>query len=262
MGFIKITDLNFSYDDQVVFKKLNFSLNKNKTLSIIGTPNSGKTTLLKILNGDLDSKGSVFISGVEVSKANKEALKQLIAVVFRDTSFVCDTVKEELRFSLENINMDPKEINKRISDINTYFGINKILNKSLDNLSMNDRVLVLILSYAISTPTYLAIDDLLVYLDKRTKLLLLNYLNSKNIYLINVTSDMEDALYTDYILCLYNGISAIDGRTLDVLKNEKLLKRLGFALPFYVDLSLQLKSYGLVNRIYLNKEMLVQNIWK
>ena len=63
-------------------------------------------------------------------------------------------------------------------------------------------------------------------------------------------------------LCLYNGISAIDGKTLDVLKNEKVLKRLGLSLPFYVDLSIQLKLYGLVNKIYLNKEMLVRNLWK
>ena len=262
MGTIKITDLNFSYDDIEVFKNLNFDLKNKKTLSIIGTPNSGKTTLLKLLNGDLEYKGSIFISGVEVSKNNKESLKKLISVVFRDTSFVCDTVREELRFPLENINMDPKDIKSCIEDINTFFGINKILGKSLDNLGINDRVLILILSYAITKPSYLAIDDLLVYLNERTKLLLLNYLNTNNITLINVTSDMEDVLYTDYVLCLYNGISAIDGKTLDVLKNEKVLKRLGFSLPFYVDLSTQLKLYGLINNVYLNKEMLVQNIWK
>ena len=94
------------------------------------------------------------------------------------------------------------------------------------------------------------------------KLLLLNYLNSKNILLINVTTNMEDVLYTDYVLCIYKGISAIDGKTLDVLENEKLLKRLGLSLPFMVDLSIQLKLYGLINKIYLNKEAMVKNLWK
>ena len=262
MGIVKITDLNFSYNDKEIFKCLNFTLKSNKTLSIIGTPNSGKTTLLKILNGDLAYKGSIFINGVEVLNENREALKNVFSVVFSDAKFFGDTVKEELRFSLENNNVDPKEISDRISEINTYFSINKILNKSLVNLSLNDQVLVKILSYAITYPSYLAIDDLLVYLKQRTKILLLNYLNSKNICLINVTSDIEDTLFTDYILCLYNGISAIDGKTLDVLKNEKILKRLGFTLPFYIDLSIQLELYGLINKIYLNKEMLVHDLWK
>ena len=96
--------------------------------------------------------------------------------------------------------------------------INRILNKAIESLSVNDKDLVKILSYAIMKPSYLCIDGLLGYLDNRTKILLLNYLNTKEILLINVTSDMDDALYTDYTLCLYDGISAIDGKTLDVLK--------------------------------------------
>ena len=123
-------------------------------------------------------------------------------------------------------------------------------------------MLVKILSYALIKPSYIAIDDLLIDLNTRTKILLLNYLNSKEITLINVTSNMEDVLYTDYTLCLYDGISAIDGKTLDVLDNEKVLKRLGFDLPFMVDLSIQLQLYGLINRSYLNKEGMVDALWK
>ena len=53
MSSLKITNLKFSYDKKnYIFKDLNFSLRKDKTLSIIGTPNSGKTTLLKILTGE------------------------------------------------------------------------------------------------------------------------------------------------------------------------------------------------------------------
>ena len=122
--------------------------------------------------------------------------------------------------------------------------------------------MVKILSYAIYYPEYLALDDILLYLNERTKILLLNYLNYKNIRLINVTSNIEDTLYTDYTLVLYNGINAIDGKTFDVLKEEKILKRLGLNLPFYLDLSIQLKLYGLINRTYLNKEDLVKRLWK
>lgn len=73
---------------------------------------------------------------------------------------------------------------------------------------------------------------------------------------------MEDVLYSDYVLCLYDGISAIDGKTLDVLEQEKILKRLGFSLPFYIDLSIQLQLYGLISKNYLSKEEMVKNLWK
>lgn len=263
MSNIKIKDLKFSYDKKnYIFDNLNFTLRKDKTLSIVGTGACGKTTLLKILNGELDYEGSITINGLEVKEENFLELRKCIAVIFRDTSFITDVVKNELRFSLENINKDPAIIKEKINEINEYFGINKLLNKNIDSLSINDKTLVKILSYALIEPSYIALDDLLDDLNLRTKILLLNYLNSKNILLINVTTNMEDVLYTDYVLCIYKGISAIDGKTLDVLENEKLLKRLGLSLPFMVDLSIQLKLYGLINKIYLNKEAMVKNLWK
>lgn len=263
MGNIRLRNLKFSYDKKnEVFKDINFFLRKDKTLSIIGTPGSGKTTLLKILNGELSYDGEVLINGIEVNKDNFDALRKCIAVVYRDTDFINELVKDELKFSLENMNIAPEEIKNRISEINDYFGINKLLNKKVKDLSLNDRTLVKILSYALIVPTYIALDDLLIDLNTRTKILLLNYLNSKNIMLINVTTNMEDVLYTDYTICLYDGISAIDGKTIDVLKNEKILKRLGLTLPFMFDLSIQLGLYGLLNKVYLNKEAMVKDLWK
>lgn len=263
MGNIKIKNLKFSYDEKInVFKDLNFTLRRDKTLSIIGASGSGKTTLLKILNGELAYDGEVIINGLDVNENNREMLKKSFVVVNRDLTFINDTVKKELRYSLEKLNIAPYQIKKKLNEVNEFFGINKILDKAIKDLSLNDRVLVKILSYALIEPTYLAIDDLLIYLNTRTKILLLNYLNSKNILLINVTSNMEDVLYSDYVLCLYDGISAIDGKALDVLEQEKILKRLGFSLPFYIDLSIQLQLYGLISKNYLSKEEMVKNLWK
>lgn len=262
MAGIKIKNLNFSYDDINVFSNLNFVLRKGKNLSIIGPSGSGKTTLLKLLDCDLSYEGELSINDVLVTEDNYDKLKNVISVVFRDSSFLCETVKDELSFVLEQNKIPTKEIKSRIDDIDKFFNIKKMLNKNINELNTNDKYLVKILSYAIMYPKFIAIDDLFIYLNNRTEILLLNYLNSNNITLINVTSDMEDVLYTDYILCLYNGISAIDGKTLDVLNNEKVLKRLGFSLPFMVDLSIQLQAYNLISKMYLNKEAMVKNLWK
>ncbi len=262
VSYIRLKNVQFSYDETQVFKDLNFYLPKNKTLSIIGPAGVGKTTLLRLLNNELDYDGEIDISGVIVNKENFNIIKRYVSVVYDDNTFIKEVVKDELRYSLENINVSPKEINKTIRELNEFFNINRILNKAIESLSINDKYLVKILSYAVMKPSYLCIDNLLGYLDNRTKILLLNYLNYKEILLINVTSDMNDALYTDYTLCLYNGISAIDGKTIDVFKEEKIIRRLGLDLPFMIDLSIQLQLYGLLNRVYLNKETMVKKLWK
>jgi len=262
MGNIKIKNLTVLSDGITIIKDFNYVLRKDKTLSIIGTSGSGKTTLLKVLNGDIQYKGEVYVNDIPVCDDYFSKLRREISVVFRDSNFINDNVKEELIYSLKQLDLSNDEINDRLDDINEYFNINKILKRSIDSLNRNDRTLIKILSYAISYPKYIALDDLLIDLNYRTKLLLLNYFNSKNILLINVTSDMEDILYTDYLICMYKGMSAIDGKTLDVIKNEKLLKRLGFNLPFIYDLSYQLKLYNLISKTYFNKEELVKNLWK
>ena len=68
--------------------------------------------------------------------------------------------------------------------------------------------------------------------------------------------------YIQIIYYVYMMVLMLDGKTLDVLNNEKILKRLGFDLPFMIDLSIQLKLYGLIDRTYLNMEDLVNNLWK
>lgn len=263
MSYIRFKKLKFSYDNtNLVFKDVNFYLRENKTLSIIGTSGAGKTTLLKILNGDLNYEGQVIIDGLLVEEKNKKFLKSYIAVVFNEKIGEEISVKDFLKSTLKKLKLTTDEIKIQIAELNEYFALSKIVNKKINELSLNDQTLIKILSYAILKPTYLALDDLLINLNARTKIFLLNYLNSKNIFLINVTSEMEDVLFTDYTLCLYDGINAIDGKTLDVLKNEKILKRLGFSLPFMVDLSIQLKLYGLISKMYLNKEDMVKNLWK
>ncbi len=88
------------------------------------------------------------------------------------------------------------------------------------------------------------------------------YLDDNKIAYINVTNNIEEVLLTKYLIIYDKDNILIEGNTLDVLKEEKLLKRIGVHEPFICDLSLLLKDYGLVNKIYLDKEALVGDLWK
>ena len=88
------------------------------------------------------------------------------------------------------------------------------------------------------------------------------YSKKNKITIINISSDLNDVLYSEYMICLYNGKIAMEGDVISCLKEEKLLKRLGFKLPFLYDLSLQLNYYDVLNDIYLDYESLEDAIWK
>lgn len=104
-------------------------------------------------------------------------------------------------------------------------------------------------------------NDCLRRYTKIEKEKILQILRERNMHFINITSFIEEILYADY-LYVYDGSNlVIEGKTMEVLKEEKILKRLGFSLPFVVDLSTQLKYYGITNEIYDDIEKLVNDLW-
>ena len=82
-----------------------------------------------------------------------------------------------------------------------------------------------------------------------------------HILIFYVTNDIEDTVYFDYLIVLKNNNVAMEGKTMLVLKEEKLMKLLGFSIPFYVNMSRQLGYYGLLKDICLSKEELEDKLW-
>lgn len=99
-------------------------------------------------------------------------------------------------------------------------------------------------------------------ISKKSLNTIIKYLKSNDIDYINITNNMEEVLYTDYLIIKDNESVLIEGKTLSVLKETRLIKRLGFNLPFIVDLSLLLGDYGLINKIYTDQDKLIGELWK
>ena len=112
----------------------------------------------------------------------------------------------------------------------------------------------------LKTP-FVVFNDFLRLLNNHEKEILLSNLEKKNIHFLNITSDIEEALLASELKVVYHGRVMLEGSTLSVLKEEKLLKRLGYRLPFIVDLSLQLNAYNLIDSIFLDEEVLVDKLW-
>jgi energy-coupling factor transport system ATP-binding protein len=122
-----------------------------------------------------------------------------------------------------------------------------------------------ILSSLIIKPNVLVIDNVLCELDYIDKLLIFDildeYVKNQGV-VINLTRDMEETLEANRIIVIHNKTLACDGKTLSVLNEEKLLKRLGLGMPFIVELNKYLMDYGMINKYYLTNEKLVGALWK
>ena len=50
---VSITDLNFSYDERAILKGINMEIPRGKLVAIMGNSGCGKTTLLRLIGGQL-----------------------------------------------------------------------------------------------------------------------------------------------------------------------------------------------------------------
>lgn len=98
-------------------------------------------------------------------------------------------------------------------------------------------------------------------LKREEKKEIINLLAKQNINFVNVTCDVEESLLSDYIIVYDEDKKVLEGNMESVLRNEKVLKKLGFGVPFVVDLSIQLNYYDVLKKVYFNLDELVGVLW-
>lgn len=69
-------------------------------------------------------------------------------------------------------------------------------------------------------------------------------------------------MYGSEIIIIDKGKVLIQGKNEDVYKEEKIFKKLGFELPFMVELSNRLMFYDLIKKPIYDMEKMVNTLWK
>lgn len=184
----------------------------------------------------------------EKEKINNELVKLNVNIINKNFSFSTSHVKTEL----ENYNVS----------IESFNVLNKIVDKSIEDLNISERYFLKIILKMPIRNGLLVIDDLLTYLDKEKRNVIFDYARKNNILIIAYSETIEDDYFFDgYMIVFMNDKVAISGSTKAVLNEDKLLKRLGYRLPFSIDLSNQLKLYGMLAKTCYSIGELEGELW-
>ena len=80
--------------------------------------------------------------------------------------------------------------------------------------------------------------------------------------IIMVTSNLEEALKTDYMYVISESNILIEGKPIEIIQKDNIMNKAGLNLPFMIDLSVKLRDYDLVNVIEQDQERMVELLWK
>tara|TARA_Y100000996_G_scaffold137644_1_gene104763 strand:+ start:455 stop:1078 length:624 start_codon:yes stop_codon:yes gene_type:complete len=159
---ISTKGLNFKYNEQASFSFPDINLGKDENLLIIGSSGIGKTTLLHLLAGLLESNsGSINLYGQDISKLTQHQIDkfrgQNIGIVFQKPHFVNSlTVKENLQLAQY---LGNKKDQNRIIDILSSLDILDKENKKPKKLSQGEKQRASIAMAIVNSPKLILADE-------------------------------------------------------------------------------------------------------
>ena len=105
---ISVDNLHFSYDgNHEVLHDIHLSIDKGKTIALVGQSGSGKSTMSDLIVRLYDpNKGSICIDGINIKEFSLEEYRQLFGIVSQDSFLFNDTIAENICFGKNIISED------------------------------------------------------------------------------------------------------------------------------------------------------------
>lgn len=266
-SIINVKNMSFKYKENYLFKNFNLEIMPGTFNAIIGNNGSGKSTLAKILIGLYKCDGYITVDGYLLNDFYMNKIRRIFSVCLdnADTHFIGETVRDDLAFSLENLEYSKKDIGNLISLISKKFKIEDILDKSPSEINNSEKQKVMIASSIIHNPKILLLDESihkLIPSDKKLVFKILKeYQQKQKLTIILITNNLEDTLIADRIIVLDRGKKILDDTKEKIYEDDKL-EKMGFNLPFIVKLSHNLKLYDLLDKVYFTEKEVVDKLWQ
>ena len=161
-----------------------------------------------------------------------------------------------------------KNIDNRIIDSLKIVGLNKnIMNKTINEISTSEKVLIKISVSIINNPNLIIIDDIFNYLDKtniKKVNLLFNRLVDKFDKAIIIISDNSDRIFENCNYCIFikDDKILVRGKTIDIFKRVDYLKRNGFLNSSLCEFVYKAKSKNIKIDYYKDVRDLIKDIYR
>jgi len=100
---IALKNVYFKYENEYVLKDFSITVEKGKTLALVGQSGSGKSTIANLVTRFYDvNEGSITIDGQDIRDFTKTSLRELMGLVTQDSILFNDTVKNNILLGKEN----------------------------------------------------------------------------------------------------------------------------------------------------------------
>jgi iron complex transport system ATP-binding protein len=237
---LRIENASFSYNrEEKIFEDINLEVNKSDVLCILGPNGTGKSTLIKCINGllNLDS-GDIFLNSANISEMARTDLAKMVGYIpqSHSSTFAFSVFDVILMGRAPHLNVTsvPGKKDFKIADkAMKSLGISYLKDKSYTEISGGEKQMVLLARVLTQEPELLLLDEPTSHLDFGNQIRTLDVINrlSKNGLSVVMTSH-----YPDHAFLSSNKVAIMKDRCImDIGKPENVVTEENMKKAYGID---------------------------
>ena len=238
-GTVEFDHVSFAYPDagENVLTDISFKAEKGKTLAVIGSTGSGKSTLINLIPRFYDvTEGCVKVDGVDVRRMSQKDLRDRLGYVPQKGVLFSGTIDSNIRYGKTDISDSEVEKAAKIAQAAEFIeekpkGYQAPVAQGGTNVSGGQKQRLSIARAIAKKPEILIFDDSFSALDFKTDRTLREALkeNTKDTTTIIVAQRISTILNADQILVLDDGRMAGLGTHRELMKNCEVYRQIAMS---------------------------------
>ncbi|MBY8979513.1 MAG: ABC transporter ATP-binding protein [Candidatus Lokiarchaeota archaeon] len=253
LPLIMVRDIDYVYSNgTIALKQVSLNIKKGEFIAIMGQNGAGKTTLIRTFNGLIrPTKGSIFLEGENIDSKTIATISKKVGVIFQNPmhQLFSNTLEDEIKFSLKNLNLDKEEIQKKVDQTLEEFDLEKYRKRSPFNLSGGESKKLATASILCRDPDILVFDEPTLGQDAKEINFFLGLIRNeleRGKTIIMVTHNIEFTVeHVPRTILMGKGQIIADGPTQSIFTNEFLISKSSLIMPQIYLFKKELKKIGI-----------------
>ena len=210
---IEFKNVSFKYDTKWILKDINLTIEKGKTIALVGQSGSGKSTMVDLIPRYHDvQEGEVLIDGVNVKSTTLHDLRSIMGNVNQEAILFNDTFFNNISFGVENATMEQVMEAAKIANAHDFImasekGYDTMIGDRGGKLSGGQRQRISIARAILKNPPILILDEATSALDTESERMVQDALEKlmKNRTTIAIAHRLSTIRHADEICVLHEG---------------------------------------------------------
>lgn len=268
---IDLKNVSFRYDttvDEYQIDSVSFHVKQGEWLSIVGHNGSGKSTIVRLIDGLLEPEsGEIVIDGIPLTRETVWELRSKIGIVFQnpDNQFVGATVEDDVAFGLENQGIPRKEMLQRVEKAIEQVGMSTFKDREPSRLSGGQKQRVAIAGIIALRPQIIILDEATSMLDPEGREELMKVVRTLQsqfqLTVISITHDLAEIALSDRTLVFKKGRLESSMTPRELFSRDDL-NQIGLDKPFSKQLQEALSEIFPLKQDYLTESELLDQLWE